>query len=79
MPEGLPCPPELQPSGDLDGREEAENLRLAIAHFLASPGPVVPHRLFGPLSREEWHQLQLTHLAHHLSFASPVEGAKVTS
>ena len=59
------------PPDGLDGREEAEGLRLALAHFLASPGPVIPHRLFGPLSRPEWHQLQLIHLAHHLSFAVP--------
>jgi hypothetical protein len=71
IPEGLPGPPELMPPQGLDEREEAEGLRRAIAHFLASPGPVIPHRLFGPLSREEWHGLQLIHLAHHLSFASP--------
>ena len=69
--EGLPGPPELMPPEHLDEPEEAEGLRLAIAHFLASPGPAIPHRLFGPLSRAEWHRLQLIHLAHHLSFAVP--------
>ena len=62
------------PPADLDEREEAENLRQAIAHFRASPGPVIPHRIFGPLTRDEWHRLQLIHLAHHLSFAVPKEG-----
>lgn len=74
LPEGLPGPPELMPPGDLDEREEAEGFRRAIAHFLASPGPVIPHRIFGPLTRDEWHRLQLIHLAHHLSFAVPTAG-----
>jgi hypothetical protein len=74
LPEGLPGPPEIMPPEGLDGRVEAEGLRLALAHFLASPGPAIPHRLFGPLSREEWHRVQLIHLAHHLSFAVPKAG-----
>jgi Protein of unknown function (DUF1569) len=74
LPEGLPGPPEIMPPLGLDDREEAEGLRRAIAHFLASPGPVIPHRLFGPMTRAEWHQLQLIHLAHHLSFAVPKAG-----
>ncbi len=74
IPEQLPGPPELMPPSGLDEREEVEGLRRAIAHFLASPGPVIPHRLFGPLSREEWHHLQRIHLAHHLSFAVPTGG-----
>ncbi len=71
IPEGLPAPPEILPPEGLDDREEAEGLRRAIAHYRASPGPVIPHRLFGPLSREEWDRLQLIHHAHHLSFAIP--------
>ena len=74
LPEGLPGPPELKPPEGLDDREEAEGLRQAIAHFLASPGPAIPHRLFGPLTRDEWHRLQLIHIAHHLSFAAPKPG-----
>jgi hypothetical protein len=71
LPEGLPGPPELMPPNGLDAREEAEGLRQAITHFQASPGPVIPHRIFGHLTRDEWHRLQLIHLAHHLSFAVP--------
>ena len=63
--------------GGLDEGEEAENLRQAIAYFQSSPGPVAPHRLFGPLTRDEWHRLQCIHCAHHLSFAIP--GASPTS
>ena len=45
--------------------------RAALVAFKASPGPVIPHRIFGPLARDEWDRLQLIHLAHHLSFAVP--------
>ena len=43
----------------------------AIAHYRASNGPVIPHRIFGPLTKAEWDRLQCIHLAHHLSFAVP--------
>ena len=71
LPEGIPAPPQALPVEVLDDQAEAENLRQAIAYFQSSPGPVIPHRIFGPLSREEWEQLQLIHCAHHLSFAIP--------
>jgi hypothetical protein len=71
LPEGLPGPPEVMPVGAIDARQEAEGLRQAIAHYKASPGPVIPHRLFGPLTKAEWDRLQLIHVAHHLSFAIP--------
>ena len=71
LPEGLPAPPQLVPPEGLDEREEVEGLRQAIAHYKASKGPVVPHRLFGPLSKQEWDRLQCIHCAHHLSFAVP--------
>lgn len=74
LPEGIPAPPEIVPSETLNEHEEAENLRQALAYYKASPGPVIPHRIFGPLTKQEWDQLQLIHLAHHLSFATPKAG-----
>ncbi len=71
LPEGLPGPTDLMPPKSLDDREEAEGLRAAIAHYRASSGPVIPHRIFGPLTKVEWDRLQLVHFAHHLSFAVP--------
>lgn len=71
LPEGIKGPPEIMPPANLDEREEAEGLRAAIAHYRASSGPVIPHRVFGPLTKAEWDQLQLIHMAHHLSFATP--------
>ena len=71
LPEGIPGPPETMPTKTLGEPEEAEGLRGAIAHYQASSGPVIPHRVFGPLTKGEWDRLQLIHLAHHLSFAVP--------
>jgi hypothetical protein len=77
IPEGLPGPPEVMPAQALGEREEAEGLRQAIAYYKASPGPVIPHRFFGPLCKEEWDRLQLIHIAHHMSFAIPVENERI--
>jgi hypothetical protein len=75
IPEGLPAPPEIVPVETLGEREEAEGLRQALAYYRCSPGPVIAHRIFGPLTRAEWDKLQLIHLAHHLSFAVPTSPA----
>ena len=72
IPEGLPAPAEVVSEESFDPAEQAEELRRAIAHFKASSGPVIPHRFLGPLTKAEWDQIQLAHLAHHLSFAVPV-------
>lgn len=71
--EGITGPPGVVPVETLGAREEAEGLRAAIAHYTASPGPVIPHRIFGPLTKDEWDRFELVHLAHHLSFAVPTE------
>jgi hypothetical protein len=76
IPEGLPGPPEVIPAETLGEQGEAEGLRAAIAYYRASPGPVVPHRFFGPLTRDEWDRLQLIHCAHHLSFVVPAAGGE---
>ena len=68
IPEGLPAPAEIIPTGAFDERDEAEGLRKAIAYYKASAGPVIPHRLFGFLTKAEWDRLQCVHAAHHLSF-----------
>jgi hypothetical protein len=74
IPEGLPTLPEVLPAEALDEREEAERLRAAIAHYREATGPVIPHRIFGPLTKAEWDRIQCIHCAHHLSFAVPVVG-----
>ena len=69
LPDGIDAPPGVVAESVGDERAEAEGLREAIAYYLASPGPAIPHRLLGPLTREEWDRFELIHLAHHLSFA----------
>jgi Protein of unknown function (DUF1569) len=71
LPEGIDAPPGVMPEATLGEREEAEGLRAAIPYYRASPGPVLPHRILGPLTRDEWDRFELIHLAHHLSFAVP--------
>jgi len=71
LPAGIDAPPGVLPEGAGGERDEAEGLRAAIAYYRASPGPAIPHRIFGPLTREEWDRFELAHLAHHLSFAVP--------
>ena len=71
LPEGIDAPPGAMPEATLSEAEKAEGLRAAIAYFRASPGPVIPHRILGPLTRDEWDRFELIHLAHHLSFAVP--------
>lgn len=78
LPEGIAAPPTVLPEGEGEAREEAERLRAAIAHYRASAGPVIPHRIFGFLTRAEWDRLQLIHCAHHLSFAVPVRAGGPT-
>jgi hypothetical protein len=69
--EGIPTLPLLLPVEALNEREEAEGLRQAIAHYKASPGPVIPHVLLGFMTRDEWDQFHCIHAAHHFSFATP--------
>jgi hypothetical protein len=71
LPEGIDAPPGAMPEAMLSEREEAEGLRAAIAYYRASPGPVILHRILGPLTRDEWDRFERIHLAHHLNFAVP--------
>jgi Protein of unknown function (DUF1569) len=69
--EGRPMPRGIKIPDALDDRQEADNLRDAIAYYASSPGPVVDHPRLGPLSRAEWDRFHCLHFAHHLSFAVP--------
>lgn len=74
LPEGIPLPPnrEAPASPPESAPDQAEALRAALEHFAASPtGPVIKHRVFGPLDRDEWDRLVRIHAAHHLSFVVP--------
>ncbi|ODT98350.1 MAG: hypothetical protein ABS79_06030 [Planctomycetes bacterium SCN 63-9] len=71
IPEGLPAPEGVEPASVGDEPTEVEGLRQALTHYKASPGPVMTHRFFGPLTKAEWDRLQCMHCAHHLSFVIP--------
>jgi hypothetical protein len=71
VPEGTPMSPSLAAPDSLDDREEVNGLRDALAYYAASPGPVVDHPRFGPLTRAEWDRFHCLHSAHHFSFAVP--------
>jgi Protein of unknown function (DUF1569) len=71
LPGGIAAPPGVLPEAVRGERDEAEGLRAAIAYYRDSPGPVIPHRILGPLTRDECDRFELLHLAHHLSFAIP--------
>jgi hypothetical protein len=73
--EGIPTSPSLVPADALNQREEAEELRQAIAHYKDSPGPVIPHILLGFLTREQWDRFHCIHAAHHFSFVVPAADA----
>jgi hypothetical protein len=69
LPEGIEAPPRAVLQAMFGEREETEGLRGAIAYYRAARGPVIPHRILGPLTRDEWDRFEMIHLAHHLSFA----------
>jgi hypothetical protein len=69
--EGLPTSARVAQAELLDEGNEVEGLRQAIEHYKASPGPEIPHVVFGFLTREEWDRFHCIHAAHHLSFVVP--------
>ncbi|QEH35035.1 hypothetical protein OJF2_35800 [Aquisphaera giovannonii] len=71
LPPDIEAPAVTRPDAAGTEREEAEALRAAIAYYRGSRGPAITHRIFGPLTREEWDRFELVHLAHHLSFVVP--------
>ncbi len=71
LPEAMPLPSTMAPPDAVSAAEGADQLREALTYYQSSPGPVAEHRLFGPLSKEEWDRLVRIHCAHHLSFVLP--------
>lgn len=71
LPEGLPLPAAMAEPEPVAPEEGASRLRSALEHYREKGGPVAPHRIFGPLSKERWDRLVCMHCAHHLSFAIP--------
>ena len=58
----------LPPEEKRDDAIEVANFKEALDAFMHHKGEYHKSPGFGKLTREEWHQLQLIHCAHHLSF-----------
>lgn len=69
---GKPTMPQtIKPRGQLNDEAGVAALQSAAARFQQHSGPWHASPLFGTMSRDEHLQLQLIHLAHHLSFLIP--------
>ena len=61
--EPIPGAPALTPQGDW--KPAANRLRAAIARFEANTGPLKPHFAYGALSKAEFAQAHVFHIANH--------------
>ncbi len=70
---GLPAPAGFVfAPADAAGQAAAvEQLTEAASRFKQHTGSLHDHPLFGPLSRDQWHQFHTIHTAHHLGFLLP--------
>ncbi len=67
--QGLPTAPEFKITDERDFAKEKSAL-LALVRRFGEGGPATvtkqPHPFFGPMTIDEWQQLQWRHLDHHL-------------
>jgi hypothetical protein len=70
FPQGLPIPAaiadQLAPPADADEQQQRTRLLAAIDAFEQHTGPLPPHPVLGPLSRDEWIGFHLRHCQLHL-------------
>jgi hypothetical protein len=64
----MPTFKEARITSDKDFETEKQGLTMLIKRFEAGPGVLTnkPHGFFGELTPDEWDQLQVKHLDHHL-------------
>jgi hypothetical protein len=67
---GRTMPQTVPVSGGSDAAAVAK-LKETVERFEAHAGAIHPSPLFGPMTKDEARELQLRHLAHHLSFLVP--------
>jgi hypothetical protein len=72
-------PRDLDPQPGKDPAACAARLRESVRAFEASKDPLAPHPFFGRISREQWRQVHLFHMAHHLAFLHPIPAAAASS
>lgn len=75
MRSGLPLPKAFAPKDDANLDQEIDRLKKAVALIVNHKGDWPEHPIFGPMTTETVHGLQLTHCAHHLSFLMPKTAA----
>jgi hypothetical protein len=71
MKTGFPLPEAHQPPKEADAGIWPDRLCRLLVVAESFYGPVPPHPIFGPMSLDQWREMQLIHLAHHLSFLCP--------
>lgn len=74
LPPAAQQPPGVEPAG-VTGVGEIDAFLAGLAEVDARTG-TVPHPLFGPVSAEEFGQLNLIHVSHHLSRIVPFSAVK---
>jgi hypothetical protein len=71
IPRGMPAPNPLQPDAQITDRAGRDRLADVIQKISSLPHAPVDHPVFGRLSPDINHRLQMTHAAHHLSLLIP--------
>lgn len=71
MPAGKPTVPQTVPAAGGSDAAAVAKLKETAERFEAHAGAIHPSPLFGPMTKDEARELQLRHLAHHLSFLVP--------
>ena len=61
----------LNPQPGKDPAQSGTRLREKVREFEASRGPLAAHPFFGRVSVDQWRQIHLFHMAHHLGFLVP--------
>ena len=70
---GLPAPAGFvfEPADAAGEAAAVEELAEAANRFIQHTGPLHDHPLFGPMTRDQWHQFHTIHTVHHLGFLLP--------
>jgi hypothetical protein len=72
-------PRRMEPAAGKDAARCAARLREKMREFDAWSQPLAAHPFFGRLGAEQWRQVHLIHMAHHLGFLLPQTDAITTS
>lgn len=74
MPTGMPTPGMLRAARPASDEAAFALFVAAVDRARAHLGPTLRHPAMGRMAVDDWHQLQLIHAAHHLSFLVPRAG-----